>query len=53
MSKLPTYYTGELFVRMNPFKDHINIEAKAILNHVNEFPCFKITILKFIYYHLR
>ncbi|MBP3648245.1 MAG: DUF1801 domain-containing protein, partial [Clostridia bacterium] len=30
-AKLPTYYVGESFVRLIPFKDHINIEAKAVL----------------------
>ena len=29
-AKLPTYYVGESFVRLIPFKDHINIEAKAV-----------------------
>ncbi|MDD6811245.1 MAG: hypothetical protein PUD93_05195 [Lachnospiraceae bacterium] len=26
-AKLPSYYVGESFVRLIPFKDHINIEA--------------------------
>lgn len=29
-AKLPSYYVGEKFVRLIPFKDHINIEARAI-----------------------
>lgn len=28
-AKLPSYYVGEAFVRLIPFKDHINIEAQA------------------------
>lgn len=27
---LPSYYVGELFVRLIPFKDHINVEAAAL-----------------------
>ncbi len=26
-AKLPTYSVGEAFVRLIPFKDHINVEA--------------------------
>lgn len=29
-AKLPSYYVGETFVRLIPFKDHINIEANTI-----------------------
>ncbi|MDD4832787.1 MAG: DUF1801 domain-containing protein [Clostridia bacterium] len=32
-AKLPSYYVGEKFVRLIPFKDHINIEASAIKNY--------------------
>ena len=32
-AKLPSYYVGESFVRLIPFKDHINIEATAIAEH--------------------
>ena len=28
-AKLPSYYVGERFVRLIPFKDHVNIEAQA------------------------
>ena len=42
-AKLPTYYVGESFVRLIPFKDHINIEANAILNYKDELSSFKIT----------
>ena len=32
-AKLPSYYVGDSFVRLIAFKDHINIEAKAVLAH--------------------
>ena len=42
-AKLPSYYIGESFVRLIQFKDHINIEAKAILAHREELSNYKIT----------
>ena len=42
-AKLPSYYVGEKFVRLIPFKDHINIEAEAMLAHKNELNGYKIT----------
>ena len=42
-AKLPTYYVGEAFVRLIPFKDHINIEAQAVLQHKEELAGYKIT----------
>lgn len=42
-AKLPSYYIVESFVRLIPFKDHINIEAKAILAHREELSNYKIT----------
>ncbi len=42
-AKLPSYYVGEKFVRLIPFKDHINIEAMAIMQHKNELTGYKIT----------
>ena len=42
-AKLPTYYVGESFVRLISFKDHINVEAKAIINYKDELSGFKIT----------
>ncbi|MEN6470203.1 MAG: DUF1801 domain-containing protein [Clostridiaceae bacterium] len=32
-AKLPSYRAGESFVRLIPFKDHINVEAAAMLEH--------------------
>lgn len=40
---LPSFYNGEKFVRLIPFKDHINIEAKAVANHKDKLCGFKIT----------
>ncbi|MBQ7131809.1 MAG: DUF1801 domain-containing protein [Oscillospiraceae bacterium] len=42
-AKLPSYYVGESFVRLIPFKDHINIEAQAIIQHKEELTGYKIT----------
>lgn len=41
--KLPSYYVGEAFVRLIPFKDHINIEAQAAIKHKEELAGYKIT----------
>lgn len=42
-AKLPSYYVGDSFVRLIPFKDHINIEANAITEHKEELTGYKIT----------
>lgn len=42
-AKLPSYYVGESFVRLIPFKDHINIEARAVMAHKEELSGYKIT----------
>lgn len=42
-AKLPSYYVGDSFVRLIPLKDHINIEAKAVLKHTDSLTGFKIT----------
>ena len=42
-AKLPSYYEGEKFIRLIPFKDHINVEAAAINQHKNELAGYKIT----------
>lgn len=42
-AKLPSYYVGEHFVRLIPFKDHINIEAKQIVYHKDKLTGYKIT----------
>ena len=42
-AKIPSYYVGESFVRLIPFKDHINIEAQAIIQHKEELVDYKIT----------
>lgn len=42
-AKLPSYYSGDNFIRIIPFKDHINIEAKAIYEHSEQLRQFKIT----------
>lgn len=42
-AKLPSFYVKEKFIRLIPFKDHINIEAGAILKHKHQLQQFKIT----------
>lgn len=42
-AKLPSLYVGDSFIRLIPFKDHINIEAKAVLAHKEELSDYKIT----------
>lgn len=42
-AKLPSFYVGENFVRIIPFKDHINIEAKAVSQNKESLKEFKIT----------
>ena len=42
-AKLPSYTVGDAFVRLIPFKDHINIEARAVLQHTDELTDYKIT----------
>ena len=42
-AKLPSFNNGEKFVRLIPFKDHINIEATAIINHKEKLSGYKIT----------
>lgn len=42
-AKLPTYYVGESFVRLIPFKDHINIEARAVSVNTELLSGYKVT----------
>lgn len=42
-AKLPSYYVEEAFVRLIPFKDHINIEAQAAARHKEELSGYKMT----------
>ena len=42
-ARIPTYYVGDVFVRLIPFKDHINIEAKSIINYKDNLTNYKIT----------
>lgn len=42
-AKLPGYYVGDAFVRLIPFKGHINIEAHTIVLHKEELNGYKIT----------
>ena len=42
-ARIPSYYAGEAFVRLIPFKDHINVEAAAVLQHKDDLQGYKIT----------
>lgn len=42
-AKLPSYYCGEKFVRIIPFKDHVNIEAAGLARFAGEFEGCKFT----------
>lgn len=42
-AKIPSYYYGERFVRIIPFKDHINVEAEGLVSHANDFEGCKFT----------
>lgn len=42
-AKIPSYYVGESFVRLIPFKDHINIEATALTNYMEALAGYKVT----------
>lgn len=42
-AKIPSYYVGESFVRLIPFKDHINIEAQTVNQHKDDLEGYKIT----------
>ena len=42
-SKLPSYYVGNRFVRLIPFKNHINVEASSALQYKHELSGYKFT----------
>ena len=42
-AKLPSYYVGDAFVRLIPFKDHINIEARAVAEYKEKLVGYKVT----------
>lgn len=42
-AKLPSYYVGEKWIRLIVFKDHVNIEALTIKNHLDELRGYKVT----------
>lgn len=42
-AKIPSFYVGERFVRVIPFKDHINVEASAIIEHKSQLEQYNIT----------
>ena len=42
-AKLPSFYVDNNFVRLIPFKDHINVEARSVIYHKEELSEYKIT----------
>lgn len=42
-ARIPSFYCGKNFVRLIPFNDHINVEAKGILIHADGLHGYKIT----------
>ena len=42
-AKLPSFYVDDNVIRLIPFKDHVNVEAKAVIFHKNELSEYKIT----------
>ena len=52
-AKLPSYYVGKSFVRLIPFKDHINIEAQAALSHKEELTGYNFTPKGMLQIYLR
>lgn len=42
-AKLPSYYVKDSFVRLIPFKDHINLEASAVPSHKDQLKEYKFT----------
>lgn len=42
-AKLPSYFCGGDFVRLIPFRDHINIEARAAVSHMDELSGYRFT----------
>jgi len=41
-AKLPSFYADKNFIRVIPFKDHINIEAASVLEHKSQLEQYKI-----------
>lgn len=42
-AKIPSFYYKDQFIRLIPFKDHINIEAKAVLSFKDLLVGYNIT----------
>ena len=51
-AKLPSYYAGNRFVRLIPFRDHINIEAQAAAAHRDMLKEYKMTPKGFLQLYL-
>ncbi len=40
---LPSFYAGERFVRVIPFKDHLNVQTAGVLGHAEDFVGCRLT----------
>ncbi|MBQ4608552.1 MAG: DUF1801 domain-containing protein, partial [Clostridia bacterium] len=40
---MPSYAAGERFVRLIPFRDHVNIEASAVVRHREKLAGYAVT----------
>ena len=40
---MPSYVAGERFVRLIPFRDHVNIEASAVARHREKLAGYAVT----------
>lgn len=42
-ANIPSFYVNEKFIRLIPFKDHINLEASGIKLYLSELTDFSLT----------
>lgn len=47
-ANMPSFYCGKRFIRLIPFKNHINIEASAIENYLDALDGYTITPKKML-----
>lgn len=42
-ARLPSYYVGKRFVRLIPFKDHVNVEAASLFEFKEQLFAYRFT----------
>ena len=50
-AKLPSFYVGDKFVRLIPFKDHLNVQAEAIPKNKALFKDYKLSKRGMLHLH--